>query len=615
MKRILLIAGLLVAAETGFAQSIDSIRPVIAKIGDTVTIYGSSFQNTAQVHIRWRNFFFDTVSRTSTRIEVRVPASLRNGLYPIEVIQGMDTSNVHLIKTIDYAPKSVIGWGSNNYNEILIPDGLLSYNVVDVVASRSLIDGHRHSLALKGDGTVVGWGGNNHDQSNVPVTLKNVVHITAGNNYSAALISNGSVVTWGNISSTSITDAVDISAHEFALFVLKKSGAIVSEGNASLPIQHRFTIPTNSNFVRINMGYTTGLAITRDSSLVSFTNFNSTGIAIPQISKVIQADVGYVLGSYTGSALTSSGILYVVSSTGTATAFNVKEISVGDSHTIALFNNKTIRIFNGSGDLDSIPKNITWGNVYGISAGSFHNLALYQPVPTITFDSLLPVALTDSTLKLTASIDFDFPILYSSSNTSIADIFSVDSIQLRRVGTVVITAYIREKVDTVEFTSVKRNLYIRHLPTLRFDSLSPVVYGISPFPLSARSTVNVPILYSSSDTQIARIIRDSVEILSPGTTFITAYQQANDTVFAVSLKRYLEVRRRTPVITGVSHAVAELGDSVIIKGRDFYFSQIKIQSRVIVPLSLRDTQIIFQIPRDMKRGLYPFIIKNSSLDS
>ncbi|TYK49340.1 RCC1-like domain-containing protein [Actinomadura decatromicini] len=80
---------------------------------------------------------------------------------------------------------------------------------------RAVAGGGRHSLAVKGDGTVVAWGANDHGQlgdgttrdSRVPVPvlapdgqdghLGDVVAVSANTDFSMALRRDGTVVTWG----------------------------------------------------------------------------------------------------------------------------------------------------------------------------------------------------------------------------------------------------------------------------------------------------------------------------------------------------------------------------------------------------------------------------------
>jgi alpha-tubulin suppressor-like RCC1 family protein len=59
--------------------------------------------------------------------------------------------------------------------------------------------GTRHTVALKGDGTVACWGGNDLGQCNPPSDLRDVVAIACGDAHTVALRRDGTVVTWGDV--------------------------------------------------------------------------------------------------------------------------------------------------------------------------------------------------------------------------------------------------------------------------------------------------------------------------------------------------------------------------------------------------------------------------------
>jgi hypothetical protein len=57
---------------------------------------------------------------------------------------------------------------------------------------------------------------------------------------------------------------------------------------------------------------------------------------------------------------------------------------------------------------------------------------------------------------------------------------------------------------------------------LSFDSLAPKTYGDAPFALNAQLSSGEAITYSSSNTDVAVVIGQSVRIVGAGTTVITA---------------------------------------------------------------------------------------------
>lgn len=65
--------------------------------------------------------------------------------------------------------------------------------VTDIVA----LSTHRHTLALRRNGSVLAWGSNSGGECNVPAGLADVVEVAAGYGFSLALKRNGTVVAWG----------------------------------------------------------------------------------------------------------------------------------------------------------------------------------------------------------------------------------------------------------------------------------------------------------------------------------------------------------------------------------------------------------------------------------
>ena len=85
---------------------------------------------------------------------------------------------------------TVVGWGSDDYNILDIPEDLSDVVAIDA--------GYWHVVALKSDGTVVTWGWDGYGLDDIPPGLNNVVAISAGGDgHSIALKGDGSLVGWG----------------------------------------------------------------------------------------------------------------------------------------------------------------------------------------------------------------------------------------------------------------------------------------------------------------------------------------------------------------------------------------------------------------------------------
>lgn len=119
----------------------------------------------------------------------------------------------------------VRAWGSNQYGQTDVPEGLTG--VIAVAA------GSHHSLALTEEGTVVAWGDNRSGQNDVPEGLSNVVAIAAGVDHSLALKGNGTVVAWGegrNSLPLGLRGVVQIAAGSNYSMAILKDGSFVSWG-------------------------------------------------------------------------------------------------------------------------------------------------------------------------------------------------------------------------------------------------------------------------------------------------------------------------------------------------------------------------------------------------
>jgi hypothetical protein len=119
------------------------------------------------------------------------------------------------------------------------------------------------------------------------------------------------------------------------------------------------------------------------------------------------------------------------------------------------------------------------------------------------------------------------PISYSSSNTSVATI-SGNTVTIVGVGTTNITASQAGNSNYNSATDATQTLTVgKANQTLTFSALPAKNFGDAPFALSASSSANLPISYSSSNTSVATISGNTVTIVGVGTTTITASQAGN----------------------------------------------------------------------------------------
>lgn len=81
-------------------------------------------------------------------------------------------------------------WGGNNeHGQLNIPDSV--ENVKHLSAGNGFV------IATKEDGTVIGWGRNDKGQITIPENLTNVSYTVCGDDFVYAVKSDGSLVCWG----------------------------------------------------------------------------------------------------------------------------------------------------------------------------------------------------------------------------------------------------------------------------------------------------------------------------------------------------------------------------------------------------------------------------------
>jgi uncharacterized repeat protein (TIGR03803 family) len=123
----------------------------------------------------------------------------------------------------------------------------------------------------------------------------------------------------------------------------------------------------------------------------------------------------------------------------------------------------------------------------------------------------------------------------------------------------------------LKFDFVKRSgmpptgslLFIKEDQVITFGEIPSKSFGDTPFGVSASSTSGLPISYSSSDPAVASISGNTITILKPGTTTITASQLGNfDFAPAIDVKQVLIIDKANQTVTFPSLPNKVLGDPV-----------------------------------------------------
>jgi hypothetical protein len=170
----------------------------------------------------------------------------------------------------------------------------------------------------------------------------------------------------------------------------------------------------------------------------------------------------------------------------------------------------------------------------------------------------LTIANTTSTTAESYIID---GITYSSTTAN-----AIVSTATNGSGVTTITATLPSTIDQNDGLSIQLQLadglsnvgspfvyYQLPSQTITFATLPSVAYGDPSFTLTATASSGLAITYSSSNTAVATVTGNTVNILTPGTTTITAIQSGNSSFAATTTTQVLTV---TPKSITIASAVA-----------------------------------------------------------
>lgn len=225
---------------------------------------------------------------------------------------------------------TLLAWGSNTAGQCDVPEGT---GFVDVAA------GGTHSLALREDGTIAAFGSNAYGQCDVP-DGNDYVAVAAGTLHSLALNEGGDIIGWGaNESGQLNVPDGQVAGQGFKAIstaynnnlALRGDGVILQWGGTT-----RGTPPVDQGFLAIAAGRNHSLAIAADGTLVGWGQ-NESGQASPPGGIY----VAVAAGNKYSVALRSDGWLIAWGHNGYDLTYapagpNFLDISAGSLHALSL---------------------------------------------------------------------------------------------------------------------------------------------------------------------------------------------------------------------------------------------------------------------------------------
>ena len=289
----------------------------------------------------------------------------------------------------------VWGWGDNIYGQLGIDPTILNYVPIPVPlpinidSVETISTGRLHTVALKSNGTVWEW----DSGSTIPVQisgLTNVISISAGEFHSVAVKENGTVWEWSGSSSTPVqviglpANVIDVSAGYNHTIALTDNGEVWAWGKNNYgQLGDGTTLNYNYSSPPVQVSQATGLtyAIAVSAGVNHTVALDSSGnVWAWGDNRYSQLGHDTTPNNYSTTPIQVSGLT------------NVKSVSAGEEHTVALKNNGTVwawgsNEFGQLGDGEVVPQLpiiynpipvqvVDLINVETVSAGENHNIAL-----------------------------------------------------------------------------------------------------------------------------------------------------------------------------------------------------------------------------------------------
>jgi Secretion system C-terminal sorting domain/FG-GAP-like repeat len=181
---------------------------------------------------------------------------------------------------------------------------------------------------------------------------------------------------------------------------------------------------------------------------------------------------------------------------------------------------------------------------------------------TISFAALNDKTYGDAVFELTAEASSSLPVVYTSSNTAVATIDG-NNVTIVGVGTTTIEASQSGGGFYASAPAVEQSLTVNKAnQAITFTALVTKTLGDATFDLTATTSSELAISYSSSNTAVATVSGNTVTIVGVGSTTITASQSGNDNYnAATAVEQSLTVNKANQTITFAALANKTFGDA------------------------------------------------------
>lgn len=213
---------------------------------------------------------------------------------------------------------------------------------------------------------------------------------------------------------------------------------------------------------------------------------------------------------------------------------------------VATISGSTVTIV-GSGSTDITASQ--GGNANYEPAANATQVLVVKVGQTVTFPGLPAKTVGDSPFTISATASSGLPLVFTSSNTSVATVAG-NTITIVAAGTTTITASQAGDATYNPALDVQQTLTVNKADqTIAFGPLADKLLTDTPFSLGGSSSSGLPVSYATTTSRVT-IIGSQVTIVSAGRVTIEASQSGNATYnAAASVSQSFCIKPATPTVT------------------------------------------------------------------
>ncbi|WP_346318060.1 FG-GAP-like repeat-containing protein [Chitinophaga sp. YIM B06452] len=189
-------------------------------------------------------------------------------------------------------------------------------------------------------------------------------------------------------------------------------------------------------------------------------------------------------------------------------------------------------------------------------------LTVGKAAQTITFQPLPAKTFGDADFAPQAQSSTGLPVTFTSSDANVAAITSSGDIHITGTGSATITATQGGNPNYSSATATAVLTVGKATQTITFQPLPAKTFGDADFAPQAQSSVGLPIIFTSSNTNVATITAGGdIHITGVGTATITASQSGNANYNSATATAVLTVGKATQTLTFQPLPVKTFGDA------------------------------------------------------